>query len=39
MPPKKSIRLLGISVSGCGRPGEQDGDQLSLMLDGSGVHA
>jgi DNA polymerase IV len=38
MPPKKSIRLLGISVSGFGQPGEQDDDQLSLMLDPSGVH-
>jgi DNA polymerase-4 len=37
MPPKKSIRLLGISVSGFGQPGEQDDDQLSLMLDGLGV--
>jgi DNA polymerase IV len=29
MPPKKSIRLFGISVSGFDQPGEQRPDQLS----------
>ena len=32
MPPKKSIRLLGISVSGFNDPEPEDEDQLPLML-------
>jgi DNA polymerase-4 len=35
MPPKKAIRLIGISVSGFAGP--EPTDQLPLMLDGSGV--
>ena len=34
MPPKKAIRLLGISVSGFADPEPEDEDQLPLMLDG-----
>jgi DNA polymerase-4 len=34
MPPKKAIRLLGISVSGFTDPEPEDEDQLPLMLDG-----
>jgi DNA polymerase-4 len=34
MPPKKAIRLLGISVSGFNDPELEDEDQLPLMLDG-----
>jgi DNA polymerase-4 len=34
MPPKKAIRLLGISVSGFDGPEPEDEDQLPLMLDG-----
>jgi DNA polymerase-4 len=33
MPPKKAIRLLGISVSGFNDPEPEDEDQLPLMLD------
>jgi DNA polymerase IV len=33
MPPKKAIRLLGISVSGFTDPGPGDAGQLPLMLD------
>jgi DNA polymerase-4 len=37
MPPKKAIRLLGISVSGFTMPETEDEDQLPLMLDGFSV--
>jgi DNA polymerase-4 len=37
MPPKKAIRLLGISVSGFSDPEPEDEDQLALMLDGFGT--
>jgi DNA polymerase IV len=37
MPPKKAIRLLGISVSGFTDPEPEDEDQLPLMLDGFSV--
>jgi DNA polymerase-4 len=37
MPPKKAIRLLGISVSGFTDAEPEDEDQLSLMLDGFSV--
>ena len=37
MPPKKAIRLLGISVSGFTDPEPEDEDQLSLMLDGFSI--
>jgi DNA polymerase IV len=37
MPPKKAIRLLGISVSGFTDAEPQDEDQLPLMLDGFSV--
>jgi DNA polymerase-4 len=37
MPPKKAIRLLGISVSGFTDPEPEDEDQLPLMLDGFGT--
>ena len=33
MPPKKAIRLLGISISGFNDPEPEDEDQLPLMLD------
>jgi DNA polymerase-4 len=33
MPPKKAIRLLGISVSGFSEWGPDQDEQLSLMLD------
>jgi DNA polymerase IV len=33
MPPKKAIRLLGISVSRFNDPEPEDEDQLPLMLD------
>jgi DNA polymerase-4 len=37
MPPKKAIRLLGISVSGFADPEPEDEDQLPLMLDGFSI--
>jgi DNA polymerase IV len=37
MPPKKAIRLLGISVSGFTDPEPEDEDQLPLMLDGFSI--
>jgi hypothetical protein len=37
MPPKKAIRLLGISVTGFTDPEPEDEDQLLLMLDGFSV--
>jgi DNA polymerase IV len=37
MPPKRAIRLLGISVSGFTDPGPEDEDQLPLMLDGFSI--
>jgi DNA polymerase-4 len=37
MPPKKAIRLLGISVSGFTDPEPVDEDQLPLMLDGFSI--
>jgi hypothetical protein len=37
MPPKKAIRLLGISVSGFDDPESEDEDQLPPMLDGFSV--
>jgi DNA polymerase-4 len=37
MPPKKAIRLLGISVSGFSDPEPEDEDQLPLMLDGFSI--
>jgi DNA polymerase-4 len=39
MPPKKAIRLLGISVSGFTDLEPEDEDQLPLMLDGFSVRA
>jgi DNA polymerase IV len=39
MPPKKAIRLLGISVSGFIEVEPEDEDQLPLMLDGSNIRA
>jgi DNA polymerase-4 len=39
MPPKKAIRLLGISVSGFIDAEPEDEDQLPLMLDGSNIRA
>ena len=35
MPPRKAIRLIGISVSGFAEPGVDD--QLPLLLDGFGT--
>jgi DNA polymerase IV len=37
MPPKKAIRLLGISVSGFADGEPEDEDQLPLMLDGFSI--
>jgi hypothetical protein len=37
MPPKKAIRLLGISVSGFTDSEPEDEDQLPLMLDGFSI--
>jgi DNA polymerase-4 len=37
MPPKKAIRLLGISVSGFSVHEPEDEEQLPLMLGGFGV--
>src|ERR1700757_787608 len=37
MPPKKAIRLLGISVSGFADSEPEDEDQLPLMLDGFSI--
>jgi DNA polymerase IV len=37
MPPKRAIRLIGISVSGFTDPELEDEDQLPLMLDGFSV--
>ena len=37
MPPKKAIRLLGISVSGFTDLEPEDEDQLPLMLDGFNI--
>ncbi|QOZ36983.1 DNA polymerase IV [Bradyrhizobium sp. CCBAU 53421] len=39
MPPKKAIRLLGISVSGFTDVEPEDEDQLPLMLDGFNIQA